>query len=96
MHLKTCGPLHQEVGHKCGAGWLFQQPDIVVGLPENVVGQQGQDDAADLALLDPLGPGGLEVPEPAGFFQRIGGDGSVLGLAAGLQQGAILLGKVVG
>lgn len=73
-----------------------QQADIVVGLPQDMVRQQGQDDGANFAARDALNAGGLEVPEPQGLLQGLlTAHGRVVRLPCPGQQRGVLLGEGV-
>ena len=50
---------------------ILQQPQIVVSFPQYMVRQQRQDHTADFALLDPLRPRSLEIPEFVCLLQRL-------------------------
>lgn len=90
---------------------LPQQADVVVRLPQHVVGQERQNYGADFALQNAFGAGFFEVPEPCGFLQNILArhclsghgfsagfrlDDLVLHTAAGFQHLAGIPGKIIG
>ena len=50
--------------HLHSATALPQQADVVIGLPQHVVGQERQDYGTDFALQNSFGSGFFEVPEP--------------------------------
>lgn len=74
----------------------FQDPDIMVCFPQDMVSQQRENQGTDPAGLDPLNTGALKVSE---FLSEVKGippaHGQVIGRGRGFDQTLIAIGKSV-
>ena len=63
----------------------------MIGFPQYMVGKQWKDHTANPVLLNSLSSGGFKIPEFSGFLNNLGGQGLILGTAAGTEQRAVFL-----
>ena len=69
----------------------------MIGLPQNMIRQQGKNNGTDLARLDALSPGRLEIPEFESFLQGgVTAQRLILPLTGSSEKFGIILRKAIG